>query len=65
MIVLGCGAVHPSLQHYADAVCRALVEDERSLWCLKLTKNGDAGHPLYIAGNTMPIPFVPKLMTTL
>ncbi|MBD2746139.1 DUF1643 domain-containing protein [Microvirga sp. BT688] len=61
MIVLGFGAVHPSLQHYADAVCQALVEDGRRLWCLKLTKNGNAGHPLYIAGDTKPVPYAPKL----
>ena len=60
MIVLGFGAVHPSLQCYADAVCQALIQDGRSLWCLKLTKNGNAGHPLYIAGDTKPVPFVPR-----
>jgi hypothetical protein len=42
-------------------VCQALVEDGRSLWCLKLPKNGNTGHPLYIAGDTKPVPFIPKL----
>lgn len=55
MIVLGFGAVHPYLEHYADAVCQALVDDRRSLWCLKSIKNGNAGHPLYIAGDTKPL----------
>ncbi|EIM28603.1 DUF1643 domain-containing protein [Microvirga lotononidis] len=61
MIVMGFGAVHPSLQHYADAVCHALIEDGHRLWCLAVTKNGSAGHPLYIAADTKPFHYIPKL----
>ncbi|WP_114947630.1 DUF1643 domain-containing protein [Microvirga calopogonii] len=61
MIVMGFGAVHPSLQHHADAVCQALIEDGHRLWCLAVTKNGNAGHPLYIAADTKPFHYIPKL----
>jgi hypothetical protein len=49
-IVICWGVMHPMLQHYADNVLVAL--QDRKLWCLGTTQDGNPCHPLFIPHST-------------
>ena len=56
LIVCAWG-VHGALYDRGEQVVKGLQARGLELHCLGLTKDGHPRHPLYVAGNTEPIPF--------
>jgi len=55
-VVAAWGNVHPDLAARVEALRASLPA---AAWCLGLTSRGEPRHPLYVPGNTRPIPFEP------
>jgi hypothetical protein len=55
-IVLAWGALPKRLQCYADRVLVALRD--KPLFCMGKTASGNPRHPLYLRGDTAPMPFL-------
>jgi hypothetical protein len=53
-LVIAAWGTHGELQGRSDAVRELLRKAEVSLHVLRLTKAGHPGHPLYVAGDTVP-----------
>ncbi len=53
-LVIAAWGTHGELHGRSEAVRRLLREAGVSLQVLRLTKAGHPGHPLYVAGDTLP-----------
>ena len=53
-LVIAAWGTHGELQGRSDAVRELLRNAEVSLHVLRLTRAGHPGHPLYVAGDTLP-----------
>jgi hypothetical protein len=53
-IILCFGAPHKSLRRYGEQVVSTLKADGRKMFCMRLTKDGLPGHPLYVPYGTEP-----------
>ena len=53
-LVIAAWGTHGELQGRSDVVRGMLREAGISLHVLRLTKAGHPGHPLYVAGDTLP-----------
>lgn len=56
-VLLAYGKLHKRFAPIVDATLAALRETGKPLSCLKLNKDGSAGHPLYISSTTQRFPF--------
>ncbi|WP_424987231.1 DUF1643 domain-containing protein [Microbulbifer sp. S227A] len=56
-VLLAYGKLHKRFAPIVDATLRALRMTGKPLSCLKLNKDGSAGHPLYISSATERFPF--------
>lgn len=56
-ILMAYGKLHKRYAGIVDRTIRALRETGKPLNCLKLNKDGSAGHPLYISSKTERFPF--------
>ncbi len=56
-ILLAYGKLHNRYAPIVIETLRALRETGKPLYCLKLNKDGSAGHPLYISSRTERFPF--------
>lgn len=52
IIILAYGALHKSLQKYADETVSGLRAAGHELYCLGLTKSGQPRHPLYLRSDS-------------
>lgn len=56
-VVLAYGKLHKRFAPIVDKTLLELRKTGKSLTCLKLNKDGSAGHPLYISSTTERFPF--------
>ncbi|CAB4612418.1 unannotated protein [freshwater metagenome] len=56
-LVIAAWGTHGELQDRGNAVRGLLTEAGIELHVLRLTKAGHPGHPLYVAGDTLPTPW--------
>lgn len=56
-ILLAYGKLHKRYTDIVNRTLHALKETGLPLYCLKLNKDGSAGHPLYISSKTERFPF--------
>lgn len=56
-VLLAYGKLHARYAPIVDRTLRALRQTGKPLNCLKLNKDGSAGHPLYISSKTERFPF--------
>lgn len=56
-VLLAYGKLHKRFVPIVDETLRALRKAGKPLYCLKLNKDGSAGHPLYINSTTDRFPF--------
>lgn len=56
-VLLAYGKLHKRFAPIVDETLAALRKTKKPLTCLKLNKDGSAGHPLYISSETERFPF--------
>ena len=57
IIVMACGVIKPAFISIFDNILDILVSTKKPIICLKKTKDGWPGHPLYIAKTQTPQPY--------